>query len=147
MRHLKSGRRLSRTTAHRKALMSNLCKAILEHGRIETTVSKAKELRKEIERLITLGKAALTAARRPDVQKLEAKSREEYLAALSVAARRTAFAQMRDRTAVNKLFNDVAPKFEKRDGGYTRIIKKGRRVGDAGYTAVIELVEGGPSVD
>src|SRR5262245_40779713 len=110
MRHLKSGRRLSRTTAHRKALMSNLCKAIIEHGRIETTLPKAKELRKEIERLITMGKEQ------------------------TVAARRNAFAQLRDRTAVNKLFNEVAGKFEKRAGGYTRILKVGRRAGDAGHT-------------
>jgi len=123
MRHLKSGRRLSRTTAHRKALMSNMCKALLDHGRISTTLPKAKELRIAIERLITLGKTA------------------------TVAARRTAFAQLRARTAVNKLFNEVAPKFEKRAGGYTRILKTGRRAGDAGATAIIELVEGGPSVD
>ncbi len=123
MRHLKSGRRLSRNTAQRKALMSNLCKAMLDHGRITTTLPKAKELRIVIERLVTLGKEQ------------------------TVAARRSAFAQLASRTAVNKLFNEVAPKFGERKGGYTRILKTGRRVGDAGHTAIIEFVEGGASVD
>lgn len=117
MRHLKSGRKLNRTSAHRKALMRNLVTSLIERGRIRTTDAKAKELRQIADRLVTLGKRA------------------------SLHARRQAAAFVRTRAAVRKLFDEIAPRFANRSGGYTRVIKLGRRVGDAAPISLIEFVE------
>ncbi len=117
MRHLKSGRKLNRTSAHRKALMRNLVTSLIERGRIRTTDAKAKELRQIADRLVTLGKRA------------------------SLHARRQAAAFVRTRAAVRKLFDEIAPRFANRPGGYTRVIKLGRRVGDAAPISLIEFVE------
>ena len=116
MRHLKSGNRLSRETSHRKALLQNLSKSLIEHGRITTTVAKAKELRSHVEPLVTLAKED------------------------TIHHRRLAFAWLRDNGLVAKLFNELAPKFKERPGGYTRTLKIGPRVGDAAPMAIIEFV-------
>jgi large subunit ribosomal protein L17 len=116
MRHRKSGRQLGRNTHHRRALFRSLITSLLEHERIETTEAKAKELRILAERMISLGKEG------------------------SLHARRRAAAYIRVKRVVSKLFKDLAGRFAERHGGYTRIIKTRRRVGDAAPMAVIELV-------
>ena len=117
MRHARSGKKLGRDSAHRKALYSNLAGALIEHGRIKTTVTKAKAVKPIAEQMITLG-------RRGDLH-----------------ARRQATAFLRSRDVVHKLFADVAPLFKDRPGGYTRIVKIGPRAGDAAEMAYLELVD------
>ena len=120
MRHLKAGRKLGRNASHRQALMRNLARALFEHGRIITTVEKAKEMRPFVEKLITLAKKG------------------------TLHARRLAVARLHDKTMVTKLFKEIAPRFADRPGGYTRIIKRHeRRLGDGGRTAFIELLKEG----
>ncbi|MEL7623934.1 MAG: 50S ribosomal protein L17 [Clostridiales bacterium] len=109
-------RKLGRTTGQRRALMRHLTTALIRHGRIETTEQKAKELRCTAEKMITLGKQG------------------------DLAARRQAMAYMMDETVVKNLFDEVAPKYKERNGGYTRIIKSGPRKGDAAMMCYIELV-------
>lgn len=116
MRHRKSGRQLSRNSAHRWALMRNLITALLREEKIRTTDPKAKELRRWVERVITLGK-------RGDLH-----------------ARRQAAGIVQDKDVVRKLFDTIGPRFKDRPGGYTRIIKLGIRHGDAAQMSVIELV-------
>src|ERR1700719_5074169 len=120
MRHLKAGRQLGRNASHRLALMRNLSRALIEHGRIITTVEKAKEVRPFVEKLITLARKG------------------------SLHARRLALAKLPDREAVEKLFDELGPRFRDRPGGYTRVIKRHeRRLGDAGHTAFLELLKEG----
>lgn len=117
MRHHKSGRKLNRNSSHRKAMFSNMTNSLFEHEIIKTTLPKAKELRRVAEPLITLAKKD------------------------SVANRRSAFASLRDKEMVGKLFNELAPRYKDRPGGYTRIMKCGFRSGDAAPMAYIELVD------
>jgi large subunit ribosomal protein L17 len=117
MRHMKQGRKLGRTTAHRKALLRNLATALLEHERIITTEPKAKELRRVADKLVTLGKRG------------------------NLHARRQALQVVQSNAIVQKLFNEIAPRFAGRQGGYTRILRLGYRPGDAAAMAVIELVD------
>jgi large subunit ribosomal protein L17 len=123
MRHLKHRFQLGRKKEHRIALMSNLGAALLRHGRIQTTLPKAKALRPFIEKIITMAKKA------------EGASPEKAL-----HFRRLALTRVRDKDAVATLFNDRAAAFTQRDGGYTRIYKLGTRVGDAAEMAVIQLI-------
>jgi large subunit ribosomal protein L17 len=116
MRHRKAGRRLGRTTSHRKATIKNLTISLFMHKAIETTLPKSKELRSFAEPLITMAKTD------------------------NVANRRRAFAALRHDAAVKTLFNDIAPAFADRPGGYTRILHTGVRKGDAAPLARIELV-------
>ncbi len=117
MRHRLSHRKLNRTSSHRQALLRNLSNALLKHEAIKTTLPKAKELRKVVEPLITLGKKP------------------------SLANRRLAFDRLRDRDMVVKLFDDLGPRFMQRPGGYVRILKFGFRQGDNAPMAFVELVE------
>lgn len=117
MRHLKSGRKLNRDSAHRKAMFRNMATSLFENEIIKTTVPKAKELRKVAEPLITLAKED------------------------SVAHRRQAFNRLRDREAVTKLFNELGPRYAERPGGYLRIMKCGFRAGDNAPMAYVELVD------
>src|SRR6266852_5132943 len=117
MRHQKTRNKLSRDSAHRKSLLMNLSKEIIEHERIETTQAKAKAVKPEIEKLITLAKRGDLHARR------------QALATLA-----------QDKFAVHKLFEDVAPRYRDRNGGYTRILKLGPRRSDATEMVFIELV-------
>lgn len=118
MRHLKSGRKLNRTSSHRKAMFRNMAASLIEHEQIKTTVPKAKELRKVAEPLITLGKTP------------------------TVANRRLAFNRLRNRTVVSKLFDDLGVRFKDRPGGYLRILKCGLRTGDKAPMAYVQLVDG-----
>lgn len=117
MRHQKSGRHLNRTSAHRKAMLSNMSTSLIEHETIKTTVVKAKELRRFVEPLITLSKTD------------------------TVANRRRAFAKLRSKSAVGKLFSDLGPRYQAREGGYTRILKAGFRRGDSAMVAYMQLVD------
>lgn len=117
MRHRKAGRRLSRTSAHRKAMFANMAASLFRHEQIKTTLPKAKELRRVAEPLITLAKTA------------------------SVANRRIAFARLRERDIVTKLFDDLGPHFAERPGGYLRILKCGYRAGDRAPMAIVQLVD------
>lgn len=116
MRHRQAHRALNRTSAHRRALLRNMVTALIEQGRILTTLPKAKELRSVAEKMVTLGKKG------------------------NLTARRQALAYVRKKTAVDTLFNELAKRFEKRPGGYTRIIKKSFRAGDQAPTAFIEYL-------
>jgi large subunit ribosomal protein L17 len=127
MRHLKAGRTLGRNASHRLALFRNLSRALIEHGRIITTVEKAKELRPFVEKLVTLAKKAKLA--------------DQYKA---LHYRRLLLARLPDKVAVKKLIDDYADRFSDRAGGYTRILKRHeRRLGDAGHTAFIEFLKPG----
>jgi large subunit ribosomal protein L17 len=117
MRHLKDGRKLNRTAAHRKALMRNLLKALLVREQIRTTDAKAKELRRYADRIITLGKRG------------------------TVHARRLAYVYLGSRKLVQRLFDEVAPRFQSRAGGYTRVLKLGPRRGDAAPVSIVEFTE------
>ncbi|MAX29124.1 MAG: 50S ribosomal protein L17 [Thiotrichales bacterium] len=122
MRHMNSGRRLNRNSSHRKAMFRNMTTSLFRHEVIRTTLAKAKELRRTAEPLITLAKMD------------------------SVAKRRLAFSRLRDRDIVGKLFNELAPRYESRPGGYLRILKCGFRPGDSAPMAIVELVDR-PSTD
>lgn len=117
MRHRNSGRQLSRTSSHRKAMFSNLCCSLIEHELIKTTLPKAKELRRYIEPLITVSKSD------------------------SVASRRHVFDKLRSKSAVGKLFSTLGPRYTERPGGYVRVLKCGYRAGDNAPMAIIELVD------
>ena len=122
MRHGNGLRKLNRTSAHRQAMLRNMMNSLIEHEAIKTTVPKAKELRRVVEPLITLAKEP------------------------TVANKRLAFDRLRNRDNVVKLFNVLGPRFAKRPGGYTRILKMGFRVGDNAPMAYVELVDRGEEV-
>jgi large subunit ribosomal protein L17 len=141
MRHRRAGVHLSRTSAHRKALFSNLVAALLTNERIRTTDAKAKETRRLAERTITWARrVGEVLSKKPDRRTTEESARV-------VHAVRMARRVVRDRGAVMKLFDEIAPRFEGRRGGYTRIVKLGQRPGDAAPMSLLELMpdEGGPS--
>src|ERR1700722_6664632 len=115
MRHLNQGRKLNRTSSHRKALFRNLVLSLIEHERIKTTDATSNELRRYADRMVTLGKRG------------------------DLSARRLAFAFMQSRDAVKKLFDEIAPRFKERPGGYTRVVKFGIRRGDAAPISIIEF--------
>lgn len=117
MRHRLSNRKLNRTTSHRLAMLRNMANSLLRHEVIKTTLPKAKELRRVAEPLITLGKKP------------------------SLANRRLAFDRLRDREIVVKLFDELGPRFQTRNGGYLRILKCGFRLGDNAPMAIVELVD------
>ncbi len=117
MRHQKKTIKLGRTAEHRKALLANQVCSLIEHQRIKTTLAKAKAVRPLAERMVTLGKNG------------------------SIHARRTALATLRQKNAVKKLFDDIAPKSAERNGGYTRIVKLGQRMSDSAPMAFIEWVD------
>ncbi|MBO67569.1 MAG: 50S ribosomal protein L17 [Acidiferrobacteraceae bacterium] len=117
MRHHKSGRKLNRTSSHRSAMFRNMAVSLFRHEEIQTTLPKAKELRRVTEPLITMAKSP------------------------SLARRRLAFARLRDSEVVAKLFNELGPRFIDRPGGYTRILKCGYRSGDKAPMALVQLVD------
>ena len=117
MRHRKSGRKLNRTSAHRKSMFANMAASLIKHEQIQTTLPKAKELRPVVEKLVTLGK-------RGDLH-----------------ARRQALAELHEKSAVDKLFTTLSERYADRKGGYTRVLKAGFRTGDAAPMGVIEFVD------
>ncbi len=117
MRHRKKGRHLNRTAEHRRMMLRNMATSLFKHGRVETTVAKAKELRQFAEPLIT-------KAKRGDLH-----------------ARRVVARKIHDGEALSRLFEEIGPRYAERPGGYTRVVKMGHRAGDAADVAIIELVE------
>lgn len=117
MRHRKSGRQLNRNSSHRQAMFKNMAASLVRHEMIKTTLPKAKELRRVVEPLITMAKED------------------------NVSRRRLAFARLRDRDVVTKLFNELGPRYQTRPGGYVRILKCGFRSGDSAPMAIVELVD------
>ena len=120
MRHGMSGRKLNRTSTHRQAMFANMAASLLKHEQIKTTLPKAKDLRRVVDRLITLGKRG------------------------GLHARRQALSQLRDTKITAKLFDELAERYKDRPGGYTRVLKAGFRYGDMAPMAVIELVDRDP---
>ncbi len=121
MRHKIQGRKLNRTTPHRKAMFANMAAALIKHEQIKTTLPKAKELRRFVDKLITLGKKG------------------------SLSDRRQAMSKLRDQDMTKKLFDVLGDRYKSRNGGYTRVLKAGFRYGDAAPMAIIELVDRDPS--
>ena len=138
MRHLKAGKKLGRNGEHRLALYRNLTKALIQHERIITTVEKAKAVRPFVEKLITLAKKGTLHARRLVASRLGP------MADATVRPKERDSDESDPRTVLQKLFEDIGPRFADRPGGYTRIIKRHeRRLGDGGHTAFIELLKAG----
>ena len=125
MIHRRKGRKLKRTASHKKALLSNLSVSLIKHKKIKTTLAKAKELRMYIEPIITKSRKSLSS------------DKPEY----GVHLRREVNSFLQDRGAVKMLFDEIAPKVAARNGGYTRVLKMGRRIGDGAELALIELVD------
>ena len=123
MRHQKKTIKLGRTAEHRKALLANQVCSLIEHQRIQTTLAKAKAVRPLAEKMVTLGKRG------------------------SIHARRTALATLRQKNAIKKLFDDIAPRSTERNGGYTRIVKLGQRKSDSAPMAFIEWVDAAPAIE
>jgi large subunit ribosomal protein L17 len=123
MRHQKKTIKLGRTAEHRKALLANQVCSLIEHQRIKTTLAKAKAVRPLAEKMVTLGKKG------------------------SIHARRTALATLRQKNAIKKLFDDIAPRSAERNGGYTRIVKLGQRKSDSAPMAFIEWVDAAPAIE
>ncbi len=121
MRHHNSGRKLNRTSSHRKAMFANMAASLIRHEQIVTTLPKAKDLRPIVEKLVTL-------AKRGDLH-----------------ARRQAISELRDLGSVKKLFDTIGPRYKERAGGYTRVLKAGYRYGDSAAVAVIEFVDRDPA--
>ena len=120
MRHRISGRKLNRTSSHRKAMLANMAAALIKHEQITTTVPKAKELRRTVDKLVTLGKQG------------------------SLHARRQALSTLKDAKLTDKLFSTLADRYKARNGGYTRVMRAGFRHGDSAPMAIIELVDRDP---
>ena len=120
MRHRISGRKLNRTSSHRKAMLGNMSAALIKHEQITTTVAKAKELRRTVDKLVTLGKRG------------------------TLHARRQALSTLQDAKLTDKLFSTLAERYKSRNGGYTRVMRAGFRYGDSAPMAIIELVDRDP---
>lgn len=155
MRHAKNTLKLNRTSSHRRCLFANLLKSLIEHERIQTTLPKAKELRKHADRLITLGKKNTLATRRRAISKLMisynkitpkqariVRERKKNISNETPTIQETDIKFYNaDRKVINKLFNVLAPRFADRQGGYTRIIRKQSRVGDDASQCFIEYLQ------
>jgi large subunit ribosomal protein L17 len=137
MRHLKAGRKLGRTSAHRKAMYSNMVAALVTYGKIETTEAKAKELRSIADRTISWGVGV------NDLLRKDRKKLSDIERARIVHAKRMARRVLKDEAALERLFAEVAPAMEGRPGGFTRVLKTRFRVGDAAPMALVALVAGG----
>ena len=120
MRHLKSKRKLNKTSSHRKAMLSNMAVALIKHEQIQTTLPKAKELSPFVDKLITLGKKG------------------------DLASRKKAYSILPEKKWTSKIFDELSERYKERDGGYTRVLKAGFRYGDSAPMAVIELVDRNP---
>ena len=122
MRHKVHTFKIGRTGAHRKAMLANMVSSLIEHGQVRTTITKAKEARRVADKMVTLGKKG------------------------DLHRRRLAVSKLRDKTAVKKLFDEIAPQYADRNGGYTRIIKLSRRLGDAAEMCILQFVEADDAV-
>lgn len=140
MRHLKDTCKLNRTTSHRRCMFANMLKSLVHTGRIQTTVPKAKALRRHADRLITLAKKDTLAARRQAISTLMIRFNTLTPKEQRAARQGDTSAYNVDRTVIDTLFAVLGPRFSQRNGGYTRIIKSARRVGDNAQTCYIEYL-------
>jgi large subunit ribosomal protein L17 len=140
MRHRKSTFKVGHNSSHRRALLANMLKALITHGRIETSVAKAKELRRYADRMITLAKKNTLASRRSAIAQLMIRFNSLSSKEARAAKDGNTQAYNDDRLVVSKLFDELGVRFTERNGGYTRIIKKGCRVGDASQSCLIEYI-------
>lgn len=140
MRHGKNTFKLGRNTSHRRALVANMLKALIEHGRIETTVAKAKELRRHADRMVTIAKKDTLASKR----QISAKLMIRYNTLTSKEKREVkdgnTSSYNNDRTVLKKLVDEITPKYAERNGGYTRIIRTQTRLGDGAERCILEYV-------
>lgn len=141
MRHAKHTFKIGRTGSHRSCMLSNMLKSLIENNRITTTVVKAKELRRHADRMITLAKQNTLASRRNAIAELKVAFNRLTPKEARAAKAGDKSAYSRDRLVIDKLFGELRERFTARNGGYTRIIRKGDRIGDSAPTCFIEYVE------
>ncbi len=140
MRHRKRDAKLGRTTSHRRCLMANMLKSLVEHERIETTITKAKELRRSADRLITLAKRGTLSSRRSAIAKMMIRFNSLSSKQARKAKQGNFSCYNTDRRVVKKLFDELAGRYVQRDGGYTRITRMGNRCGDGALLCLIEYI-------
>lgn len=141
MRHGKHTFKVGRTSSHRRCLIANLLKSLIEHGRIETTVTKAKELKRHADRMVTLAKKNTLATRRLAIAKLMIRYNKLTPKEARACKAGDTSSYNTDRTVIGKLFDDLGVRFASRNGGYTRIIRKAPRTGDNAPSCIIEYLE------
>jgi large subunit ribosomal protein L17 len=142
MRHRKNTVKLGRTSQHKRCLIANMLKSLIEHGRIETSVAKAKELRRHADKMVTLAKKNTLATRRTAISQLMISYNSLTPKEARAAKGGDLSSYNGDRLVVKKLFDELGPRFATRNGGYTRIIKGGTRVGDGSQKCIIEYLAG-----
>lgn len=140
MRHRKNTIKLNRTSSHRRCMFANMLKSLIEHGRIKTTVAKAKILRRYADKMITLAKKNTLASRRKAIADLMVNFNTLTPKEARAAKEGKTTAYNNDRQVINKLFGVLGPRFTTREGGYTRLIKGGRRIGDNSQVCIIEYL-------
>lgn len=143
MRHRKDTCKLNRTTSHRRCMFANMLKSLIDNGRIQTSIAKAKELRRYADKMITLAKKNTLAARRQAIADMMIRFNPLSPKEARAAREGDLSAFNTDRRVIDKLFDDLAVRFASRNGGYTRIVKSSRRVGDNSQTCFIEYLEEG----
>lgn len=140
MRHRKNSCKLNRTSSHRRALFANMLKSLIQHGRIETTVSKAKALKRDADKIITLAKENTLHARRRAISKLQIRFNPLTPKEARQAKAGNKSSYNADRLLIDTLFGELGPRFASRNGGYTRILRVGRRQGDNAPTCLMEYL-------
>lgn len=140
MRHRKNTIKLSRTSSHRRCLFANMLKSLIEHGRIETTVAKAKILKRYADKMVTLAKENTLATRRRAIAELMIRYNPLTPKEARAAKAGDKSSYNGDRIVVEKLFSEIGPRFTNRNGGYTRIVKTSRRLGDNAPSCIIEYL-------
>lgn len=140
MRHGKRTFKLGRTSSHRRCMVANMLKAMVEHGKIETTITKAKELRRYADKIVTLGKKGDLAAKRRAIAQMMIQYNALTPKEARAAKNGDKSAYNNDRLVIGKLFDEIAPRYKERQGGYTRIIRLSTRVGDNAEKCILEFV-------
>ncbi len=140
MRHRKHTFKVGRNSSHRRALIANMLKSLITHGRIETTVTKAKELRRHADGMVTLAKKNTLASKRKAIAEMSVRYNQLSSSEARAAKNGDTSAYNDDRNVINKLFDEIGPRFTERQGGYTRIIKTRTRVGDRADLCYIEYL-------
>lgn len=140
MRHRKNAIKLNRTTAHRRCLIANMLKSLIEHGRIETTVAKGKILKRYADQMVTLAKANSLASKRKAIAELMIRYNTLTPKEARAAKEGDTSAYNGDRKVINILFSEIGPRFQTRQGGYTRMIKMDRRQGDNAQNCIVEYL-------
>lgn len=140
MRHLKNTIKLNRTSSHRRCLFANMLKSLIVHGRIETTISKGKILKRYADQMVTLAKKNTLSSRRKAIAELMIRFNTLTPKEARAAKKGDTSAYNDDRIVVDKLFSEIGPRFDARNGGYTRVVKNRRRQGDNALTCIIEYL-------